>query len=211
MSDDLQIFNCDQGSEEWHECRRGIVTASRFGDVLTKGRGGKPSKVRSRYLYELLDEIVSSEPTPTFTSGPTERGHAMEADARNLYAFDRDVEPVQVGFMRRGRAGCSPDSLVGDAGMLEIKSKLPYLHWETIAAGVLPDEHVEQVQGQLWISGREWCDFISYWPRRPLFVLRVERDEKYIATLAQAVADFVGELDALVAKYGNPIELENAA
>jgi hypothetical protein len=208
--DGLQIFDCVQGEPEWFECRRGIVTASRFADVLAKGRGKQPSKTRKRYLYELLDEIISGELTPSVSTANFERGHVMEDDARNLYAFARDVEPVKCGFLRMGRAGCSPDSLIDDSGMLEIKSKLPYLHWETISDAVLPVEHEAQVQGQLWVSGREWCDFISYWPRRPLFVKRVDRDEKYIATLAQAVADFVGELDALVAKY-SPQEMEKAA
>lgn len=207
---DLQVFNCEQNSPEWLEARRGIPTASRFADVLAKGRGKAPSKVRKRYLFELLDEAVSGEPTPSASTANFERGHEMEDQAADLYAFKFDAGVTRVGFMRRGRAGCSPDRLVGDDGMLEIKSKLPYLHWETVAAGVLPDEHVAQVQGQLWVSGRDWCDFVSYWPRRPLFVLRVQRDETYIASLAQAVADFVGELDALVKKY-SPQELEQAA
>ena len=207
MSDDLQIFNCDQGSEEWHECRRGIVTASRFADVLAKGQG----ITRRKYLYTLAGEVLTGECAESFTNQHMERGHEMEADAINLYAFDRELDPVVVGFMRRGRAGCSPDRIVGTDGMVEVKSKLPHLQLEVLERGDLPPEHKTQVQGQLWVSGRDWCDFVSYWPRLPLFVKRVERDEKYIATLAQAVADFVGELDALVAKYGTPIELENAA
>jgi hypothetical protein len=207
MSDDLQIFNCDQGSEEWHECRRGIVTASRFADVLAKGQG----ITRRKYLYTLAGEVLTGECADSFTNQHMERGHEMEADAINLYAFDRELDPIVVGFMRRGRAGCSPDRIVGIDGMVEVKSKLPHLQLEVLERDDLPPEHKAQVQGQLWVSGRDWCDFVSYWPRLPLFVKRVERDEKYIATLAQAVADFVGELDALVAKYGTPIELENAA
>ena len=207
MSDDLQIFNCDQGSEEWHECRRGIVTASRFADVLAKGQG----ITRRKYLYTLAGEVLTGECAESFTNQHMERGHEMEADAINLYAFDRELDPIVVGFMRRGRAGCSPDRIVGTDGMVEVKSKLPHLQLEVLERGDLPPEHKAQVQGQLWVSGRDWCDFVSYWPRLPLFVKRVERDEKYIATLAQGVADFVGELDALVAKYGTPIELENAA
>lgn len=208
--DELRIFDCEQGSPEWLEVRRGVPTASKFADILSKGRGKQPSKTRARYLYELLDEIVSCEPTPEVSVAQMERGHVVEDEAADRYAFDHDVELSRVGFMLRGRAGCSPDRLVGNVGMIEIKSKLPYLHWEVIAAGELPKEHVAQVQGQLWVSGREWCDFISFYPRRPLFVTRVERDELYIKTLAQEVADFVGELNALVEKY-SPQELEQAA
>ncbi len=204
---ELLIFDCEQGTPEWLECRRGIVTASRFADVLAKGQG----ITRRKYLYTLAGEVLTGEVAESYSNPHMERGHEMEADAVNLYAFERDVEPVACGFMRRGRAGCSPDRLIGDTGMLEAKSKLPHLQLEVLERGELPPEHKAQVQGQLWVSGREWCDFVSYWPRLPMFVKRVERDEKYIETLAQAVADFVGELDALVAKYGSPAELERAA
>ena len=95
-------------------------------------------------------------------------------------------------------------------GLLEIKTKLPHLHLEVLEQDRLPPEHVAQVQGQLWVSGRDYWDFVSYWPKLPLFVKRVERDEAYIAGLAQAVADFNGELDAIVRKY-QPEELRAAA
>ena len=206
MIDELEIFDCVQGEPEWFECRRGIPTASRFADVLAKGQG----ITRRKYLLTLAGEAITGECAESFSNAHMERGHVMEADARNLYAFDHDVEPQLVGFMRRGRAGCSPDSLVGDTGMLEIKSKLPHLQLDVLEKGKLPSEHVAQVQGQLWIAGRDWCDFVSYWPKLPLFVKRVERGEKYIATLVQAVADFNGELDEIVAKY-SPQELRAAA
>lgn len=196
---EVQIFDCPQNSPEWLEARRGIPTASRFADVLAKGQG----ITRRKYLYTLAGEVLTGEVQPAFTTEAMERGHVMEADAVNLYAFERDVEPVMCGFMRRGRAGCSPDRLLGADGLLEVKSKLPHLQLEVLERNTLPPEHKAQVQGQLWVSGRDWCDFISYWPRLPLFVKRVERDEPYIKTLAQAVADFVGELDTLVAKYSH--------
>lgn len=198
MIDALEIFDCEQGSPEWHACRRGIPTASRFADVLAKGQG----ITRRKYLLTLAGEAITGECAESFSNAHMGRGHVMEADARNLYAFDHDVEPQLVGFMRRGRAGCSPDSLVGDAGMLEIKSKLPHLQLDVLEKGKLPSEHIAQVQGQLWIAGRDWCDFVSYWPRLPLFCIRVERDDKYIETLSQAVADFVGELDSYIERYG---------
>jgi len=205
--DGLQIFDCIQGEPEWFECRRGVVTASRFADVLAKGQG----ITRRKYLYTLAGEVLTGECAESYTNAHMERGHEMEVDAINLYAFDRELDPVVVGFMRRGRAGCNPDRIIGSDGMVEVKSKLPHLQLEVLERDDLPPEHKAQVQGQLWVSGREWCDFVSYWPRLPLFVKRIDRDEKYIETLAQAVADFVGELDALVAKYGQPAELERAA
>lgn len=208
---DLQIFNCEQGSPEWVAARCGIPTASEFSTVLAKGRSGGESVGRRKYLLTLAGQILTGEVVQAWAGNEhTERGHAMEADARNLYAFQRDADPELVGFMRRGRAGASPDSLVGDDGLLEIKSKLPHLQLEVLEQNRLPPEHVAQVQGQLWVSGRDFCDFVSYWPKLPLFVKRVERDEVYIATLAQAVADFCGELDAIVAKYA-PGEMRAAA
>ena len=198
MTDALEIFNCDQGTSQWFEARRGVVTASRFSDVLAKGQG----ITRRKYLLTLAGEAITGECAESFSNAHMERGHVMEADARNLYAFAHDVEPQLVGFMRRGRAGASPDSLIGEKGMLEIKSKLPHLQLDVLEKGKLPSEHVAQVQGQLWIAGRDWCDFVSYWPRLPLFCVRVERDEKYIETLAQAVADFVGELDTYIERFG---------
>ena len=193
-----EIFDCEQGTPEWFEARRGVVTASRFSDVLAKGQG----ITRRKYLLTLAGEAITGEVAESFTNSHMERGHVMEADARNLYAFAHDVEPQLVGFMRRGRAGASPDSLVGADGLLEIKSKLPHLQLDVLDKGKLPPEHVAQVQGQLWIAGRDFCDFVSYWPRLPLFCIRVERDDKYIETLSQAIADFVGELDTYIERFG---------
>jgi len=194
---ELRIFDCAQNSPEWTEARRGIPTASRFSDVLAKGQG----ITRRKYLLTLAGEILTGECAEGFTNAHMERGHAMEDDARQMYAFMRDADPVLVGFMRRGRVGASPDSLVGDDGLLEIKTKLPHLQLDCLEKGKLPSEHVAQVQGQIWVSGRQFCDFVSYWPRMPLFHVRVERDDNYIAKLAQEVDDFLGELDAIVSKY----------
>jgi len=195
---DLEIFNCEQGSESWFECRRAIPTASRFSDVLAKGQG----ITRRKYLLTLAGEAITGEVAESYSNAHMERGHAMEADARNLYAFAHDVEPELVGFMRRGRAGASPDSLIGTDGLLEIKSKLPALHLDVLEKNRMPPEHVAQVQGQLLVSGRQFCDFVSYWPKLPLFCIRIERDETYITTLSQAIADFVGELDTYIERYG---------
>lgn len=199
---ELQIFNCEQGSDSWFESRRGIPTASEFSTVLAKGRGGGDSVTRRKYLLTLAGQILTGEVVQAWSGNEnTERGHAMEDEARRLYAFHRDTDPQLVGFMRRGRAGASPDGVVGDDGLVEIKSKLPWLQLEVLEQNRLPPEHVAQVHGQLWVSGRNWCDFVSYCPRLPLFVIRIYRDDAYIAKLAQAVEEFNGELDQIVSKY----------
>lgn len=191
---DLQVFDCPQGSTEWYAARAGIPTASKFATVMAKGRGGAESKTRRKYMLQLIGERLTGQPMESFSNDHTERGKAMEAEARDLYAMVRGVEPQQVGFMRRGNAGASPDSLVGADGLLEVKTKLPDIQIETLLANRLPPEHVAQVQGQLWISGRQWVDFVSYWPGLPLFVTRVHRDETYIATIKVEVDEFLAEM-----------------
>ena len=124
----------------------------------------------------------------------------MEPAARGAYAFLRDAEPQLVGFVRNEIAGASPDSLIGDKGLLEIKTKLPALLVECIMSGDFPAEHRAQCQGALWVCEREWIDLAVYWPNLPLFVVRAHRDEVYIAALARAVGEFNAELSEIVAK-----------
>ena len=185
---------------EWLAARAGIPTAAEFSCVMASGRGGSESKTRRTYLYKLAGEIITGEPMQSFSNGHTERGHEMEAVARDAYAFMRDAEPQPVGFIRNGRAGASPDSLLGNDGLLEIKSKLPHLLVETILRDDMPPEHRAQCQGQLWIAEREWVDIAVYWPGMPLFIHRSYRDEEFIKALAAAVDQFNAELDEIVAK-----------
>lgn len=197
----LEIITCAQNSPEWYAARLGIPTASRFKDVIAKGQG----LTRRKYLYTLAGERLTGEPAESYSNEAMERGHALEAEARERYAFQRDAEPQLVGFMRRKVGehwiGASPDALLGKDGLLEIKTKAPHLQLECLDGGRLPPDHVAQVQGQLWVSGRQWADFVSYWPKLPLFVIRVERDDAYIATLSAEVMAFCEELEALTNKY----------
>lgn len=190
----MEVFDFPQNSPEWYAVRKGLPTASCFSDILAKGQG----KSRASYMRRLAAEVITGEPLESFTSAAMERGHLLEDEARNLYAFMHDVEPKQVGFIRNGRKGCSPDSLIDDNAMLEIKTQRGDLLIETIQKDEFPSCHVAQVQGQLWIAEREYCDLLVYWPGLPPFVKRAYRDEKYIAQLATAVDAFNEELDLLV-------------
>lgn len=194
----MQVFTCDQGTVEWLEARMGIPTASEFSTVLAKGKGGADSKTRATYLRKLAGEVLTGEPMESFSNAHMDRGKVMEEEARNFYAFMHDVDPEQVGFIRSGGKGCSPDALVGGSGMLEIKTKLPHLQIECLERGTVPPEHLAQCQGALWVAEREWIDFVSYWPKLPLFVVRAYRDEAYIANLSAAVDQFNDELAALI-------------
>jgi len=197
----VEILDFAQNSPEWIAARAGIPTSSEFSTVMAKGRNGGESLTRKKYLYKLAAERIIGQPVEVWGGNAhTERGHALEPEARALYALMSDADPKRVGFIRRGPVGCSPDSLIGDDGLLEIKTKLPHLQVELLESKVLPPEHKAQIQGQLWVSGREWTDFFSYWPGLPPFQTRVHREPIYIAEMQKAVVDFLAELEALTAR-----------
>lgn len=203
----LEVFTCDQNSSEWFAARRGLPTASEFSTVMASGRGGGESKTRRTYMLKLAGEIVTGEVLEGFSTVHTERGHEMEPDARNMYALMTDAQPELVGFIRNGQKGGSPDSLVGENGLLEIKTKLPHLLIEVLLKDEFPPEHKAQCQGNLWVSEREWVDIAVYWPKLPLFIKRAYRDEAYIADMSRAVDTFNSELAEVVEKvrrYGLP-------
>jgi hypothetical protein len=200
----IQIFNCEQGTPEWLRARMGIPTASMFKAVCAQRgpRGGEPKegKTRRRYMLKLIGENMTGAPDVEWHNQYTERGHRLEPEVRRWYDMMTGcTDRHQVGFIRNGEAGCSPDSLVGDAGMVEIKSKARHLQLEYLLAGVFPEEHKEQVQGQLWVAEREWCDFIAYCPALPTFMVRVHRDEPYIRQMSIYVEQFITEMHELQA------------
>jgi len=195
----IQIFDCEQGSADWFACRAGIPTASKFATVMAKGEG----KTRSKYMRQLAGEIITGEPMESFTNGHMDRGKTLEDEARETYAFIHDADIRRVGFIRNGDKGASPDSLVGDEGGLEIKTALPDIQIERLVSGKLPPEHKAQVQGNIWISGREWWDFVSYWPKLPMLTVRVFRDDIYIANMSAEIDAFNAELAELVERIRN--------
>lgn len=171
-----------------------------------KRKYGNASQVRKQYMRELAGEILTEECTESYSNAHMDRGKVMEDDARRLYAFIADADPVQVGFIRNGQKGASPDSLVGDNGGLEIKTALPHIQIDRLERDRLPPEHVAQVQGGLWVAEREWWDFVSFWPKLPMLKVRVYRDEPYIKTMSDEINRFNDELAALVERvraYGS--------
>lgn len=196
----MKILTCEQGTPEWFAARAGIPTASQFATVLAKGRDGGASKTRKTYMLKLAGERLTGEPMDSYSNHHMERGKEMEAEARDLYSFMTDAEFEQVGFIKNGPKGCSPDALIGENGMLEIKTALPHLLIDLILKDKFPPEHMAQCQGQLWVADREWVDLVVYWPKLPLFTRRLHRDEDYISTLATAVEAFNAELSEVVAR-----------
>lgn len=198
----MEVFaDIEQGTPEWFEIRMGRPTASRFADVCRQRgvKGGIP-KTRQTYMYQLAGEIITGEPMTTFENWDTRRGREREGEARALYAFMYDVEPQQVGFIRNGIAGCSPDSLVGNDGMFENKDALPHVQIERLLSKKVPSEHVMQLQGNLLIAEREWIDFASHCRNMPLFVKRIYRDETKIQEIRDGLQKFHEELQSLVEK-----------
>jgi YqaJ-like recombinase protein len=206
----MEIIACEQGTEDWYRARLGIPTASSFQCLLAKGA---EQKGRATYMRQLAAERITNELTEGYSNSNMARGKEMEAEARKFYSLVHDADPEIVGFIRnsaKGSApywGCSPDSLIGADGMLEIKTKRGDLLIETILKDEFPNEHKAQCQGALWVAERDWIDLVVYWPKMPPFVKRVTRDVAYIATLARAVDDFNEELEDLVERikrYGSP-------
>lgn len=199
----MQIIDVEQNSPEWFAARLGLPTASMFADILAKGEG----KTRRSYLHRLASEILTGEPVESYTNPYLERGHAQEDEARQLYTFMTDAEPLRVGFIVNGKKGCSPDSLLGEAGILEIKTQRADLLIDTLLKDAFPPAHKAQTQGALWVAEREWIDIAIYAPKMPLFVKRAYRDSDYIAELSDAVDRFNDELAAVVERvrrYGLP-------
>lgn len=190
------VLNLEQGSEAWHRARLGIPTASRFKDIITPAKGEK-SKSYTAYLYELLAERVTGEKSDNFTSEWMQRGNELEPQARNAYEFLFEVEVEQVGFILNDEKsiGVSPDGLIGADGGLEIKSPKASTLVQYMLEDKLPDIYKPQVQGNLWISDREWWDFVAYHPSMDLFVKRVYRDETYIKKMQKHITEFTEELE----------------
>lgn len=194
-----------QGSEEWLKIRLGKVTASRVSDVIAKTKSGY-SASRANYMAELIAERLTGEAAPRFTNAAMEWGTATEGEARNAYSFMRNCDVTQVGFVHHpaiNMAGASPDGLVGDDGLLEIKCPNTSTHIDVFMADQAPTKYIPQMQWQMACTGRAWCDFVSYDPRMPahlrLYKTRVERDDALIASIEKEVTAFLTELDAKIA------------
>jgi len=199
------LETADQRTEDWYAARLGKATASRFKDAIACLKNGNPAQAQRDYLTELVVERLTQQPIQRFQNAAMTWGTEQEPAARAAYerVTGRIVE--ETGFVCHDTlmAGCSPDGLVDWDGLIEIKC--PYNtgnHIETLLNG-MPADHIPQVQGQLWITGREWCDFVSFDPRMPealqLHVQRIQRDPSFIADLEARITSFLQQV-------GNQVE-----
>ena len=194
----MKIIDCDQRSPEWHQARSGVPSASEFDKIVTSD--GSPSKQRQKYMYELVGQKLGALPEESYTNKAIENGILREADAREMYS--RDVKPViQVGFCLADEGwGCSPDGFVGEDGLIEIKCPILSTHIEYLIKQKLPTDYVQQVQGQLLVTGRKYNDFVSYFPGLRPLVVRCYRDEVFISRLRLELLKFISELNELTEK-----------
>jgi len=189
-----------QGSAEWGALRAGIPTSSEFHRILTPT--GKASTSAEGYLHGLLAERMLGRPLQEHITLWMQRGTALEADAVQYYELQADCDTERVGFLTTddGRIGASPDRLVGAEGLLEIKVPREAVHVGYLLKKPVSMEYYPQIQGQLWVSGRAWVDVLSFHPELPPALIRVERDEPYIAQLAAAVTTFSDYLERTAAE-----------
>lgn len=190
-------LRCEQGSRDWLVARLGVPTSSAFDRIITAKKLDYSSQAE-KYKNELLAEWLEGYPLDGgFSSAATERGKDMEEEARARYEFLRDVEVEQVGIVLRDdrMAGASPDGLVGDVGGLEIKCPEAHTHiGYLLNPQSLVDAYRVQVQGCLYLTGREWWDMASYHPSMHMVVERVEPDPDFQAAFGPYLDNFVAEL-----------------
>ena len=186
------IRDIEQTSPEWFALRCGIPTASSFDKIITST--GKPSTQASGYMNDLLAEWFIGEKKSIYQSAAMTRGIELEPEARALweFEFDQPVEEVTFCFKDENRlVGCSPDGLAGDFGLLEIKCPNPGTHVGYLKDGGLPLKYKQQVQGQLWVTGKKWCSFMSYCPGMDPFFVTVEPDKEYQKSLDTVINNFI--------------------
>jgi len=191
-----------QLSEEWFAERAGLPTASNFSKIVTSK--GLPSKSAKKYMYQLAIERVTGKKEDTYTSQAMERGSLLEEEARSGYSLVTGLSVETVGLCWKDdkkSVGASPDGLVdGSKGCLEIKCPSAAVHCEYLINNKVPTEYFVQVQGQMYVTGCAWSDFVSYYPGTRLLVLRMDRDEAFMSKLDFELKVFCAELDRLVEK-----------
>jgi hypothetical protein len=190
------VHDVKQGTAEWLALRAGIPTASEFDRIITPK--GKPSTQAEKYMHKLLAERMMGHPVTEQISYWMGRGHMMEAEAVAYYEGVRDLDSTVVGFVTNDEKtiGASPDRFVGDDGLLEIKVPAEHTHVAYLLTRAVDAEYYPQIQGQLWMTGRQWADILSYHPEMPPALIRVERDAGYIAAMSAAVTAFSGALES---------------
>jgi hypothetical protein len=199
----MRFIECRQGTPEWHQSRSGLITASRFSDAISVlerasklRKAGDPSAVAERYAADLALERISgmqlSEPPRAWV---LDRGHEMEDIARRLYEGRNRAYVTEAGICVDGSFGYSTDGLVDDDGLIEIKAPVDSVKIETMWRTGDVSEYIHQMQGGMWLTGRDWCDFIMYVPAlasvgKDMYVKRILRDDDFIDDMVDKLVKF---------------------
>jgi len=199
----------EQKSDEWYSARVGKVTASRVADVVAKTKSGY-SASRDNYMAQLVCERLTNKPAESYSNAAMQWGTETEPLARAAYEAKMDVLVDEVGFIDHPTmvmSGASPDGLVGEDGLIEIKCPNTSTHIDTLLSQTVPKKYADQIFWQMACTGRQWCDFVSYDPRLPadlqLFIKRIPRDDQYIKLLEAEVIEFLTETAHKVAQLLN--------
>lgn len=213
----MNIIDVTQGSPEWHAYRCGRVTASRIADLMAKTKTGWGAS-RANYAAQLIVERLTGTVAEGYTNAAMQWGTDTEPQARLVYEMMHDVSVKQVGIVQHPKiemSCASPDGLVGDEGLVEIKCPTSATHIETLLNETTPGKYVLQMQWQMACTDRAWCDFVSFDPRMPgemqLFVQRIRRDDAVIRDLTDNVELFLKEVADTVSRLEAKYSLKEAA
>ena len=194
----------EQGSPEWFQMRLGKVTASRVADILAKTKTG-PSASRQNYLIELAIQRTTGIIQESYSNSAMEWGTQTEPQARVAYEVNTNNFVDQIAFIDHPSIawfGCSPDGLVSDRGLVEIKCPNSATHWEYFKSKKPPQKYFIQMQSQIAVTNKDWCDFVSFDPRMPdrsqLLIVRIDRDEAFIAEMEAEIKKFLDEVEVEV-------------
>ena len=213
----MKVIDCEQNSAEWLAARCGSLGASSIADMVAKTRTGWGAS-RFNLAAKLVCERLTGTPQESYTNAAMQWGHDTEPQARAMYEFMRDVAVQQVGLVLHpsiSKSHASPDGLVGDDGLIEIKCPNTATHIETLLSEDVEGRYVKQMQWQMACCGRAWCDFVSFDPRLPaemqIFVQRVRRDDEFIAELEREARLFLAEIDKTIATLSDKYLSREAA
>ena len=213
----MKVIDCEQNSAEWLAARCGSLGASSIADMVAKTRTGWGAS-RFNLAARIVCERLTGTPQESYTNAAMQWGHDTEPQARAMYEFMRDVAVQQVGLVLHpsiNKSHASPDGLVGDAGLIEIKCPNTATHIETLLSEDVEGKYVKQMQWQMACCGRAWCDFVSFDPRLPaemqMFVQRVRRDDEFIAELEREARLFLAEIDKTISTLSDKYLRREAA
>jgi putative phage-type endonuclease len=196
----------EQGSDEWKHIRLGKLTASRVSDMMAKTKTGWGAS-QANLMAQLIVERLTGQPQESYTNAAMQWGNDREPEARAAYAFMRDIDVAQEAFVDHptiANAGASPDGLVGDDGLLEIKCPNSATHIDYLLSDKIDDKYIKQMQWQMACTGRKWCDWMTYDPRMPtnlqIKIVRVDRDDAMISEIEAEGIKFLAEIDEKIKK-----------